>query len=122
LNSRIETVEEQAQAREQVATTPTATVTAPTTTTTTTAAAMTKATMLAEEVEEEDEAGSGTEVVVLAEEGTTTILALPMRMLARVLDKLLQLAEHARMVSRRSTSCHFLIRSTQRSESSQSGF
>jgi hypothetical protein len=67
-----------------------------------------------------DEAGSGTEVVELAEEGTTTILALPM--LPRALDKLLQPAERIRRVSRSSTSCHFLIRSTQRSESSQSGF
>jgi hypothetical protein len=60
-----------------------------------------------------DEAGSGTEVAELAEVGTTTILALPMRMLARVLDKLLQQDEHVRRVSRRSTTCDFLIRSTQ---------
>jgi hypothetical protein len=40
-----------------------------------------------------DEAGSATEVVELAEAGT--ILVLPMRMLARVLDQLLLLlAEH----------------------------
>jgi hypothetical protein len=71
---------------QQVETTATAPIT-------TTATAMIKATMPVEEEVEVDEAASATEVVELAEAGT--ILVLPMRMLARVLDQLLLLlAEH----------------------------
>jgi hypothetical protein len=75
----------------------TATATAPITTT---ATAMIKATMPVEEEVEVDEAGSATEVVELAEAGT--ILVLPMRMLARVLDRLLLvlLVEHTRISAR----------------------